>query len=197
LLWPAVGDIQTVLVEDNTLPLPDSCVDYLLAVHCLEVSESARSLLREMWRVLKPEGRLLIVVPNRRGVWARLDTTPFGHGRPYSRGQLERLLSDALFTPVDWSTALHLPPVDRPLVLRSATALERLGSRAWPAFAGVILVEAKKELMAPIGKVARKRILPELIPAREAPLRGSRHASVDARQVIGRDPNRARAIPPT
>ena len=70
-------------------------------------------LLREMWRVLTPEGRLLLIVPNRRGVWARLDTTPFGHGRPYSRGQLERLLTDALFTPLEWTTrALHA--ADRP-----------------------------------------------------------------------------------
>jgi alpha-ketoglutarate-dependent 2,4-dichlorophenoxyacetate dioxygenase len=51
-----------------------------------------------------PEGRLLLIVPNRRGIWARLDSTPFGHGRPYSRGQLERLLGDALFTPLEWTS---------------------------------------------------------------------------------------------
>ena len=41
-------------------------------------------------------GRLLIVVPNRRGVWARSDTTPFGHGRPYSRSQITHLLARGL-----------------------------------------------------------------------------------------------------
>ena len=46
------------------------------------------ALLREVWRVLAAGGRLLAVVPNRRGVWARIDTTPFGHGRPYSRSQI-------------------------------------------------------------------------------------------------------------
>ena len=100
LVWPAAGNGHTVMVEEAMLPLPDACVDRLLAVHCLEASERTGALLREMWRVLTPEGRLLLVVPNRRGVWARLDTTPFGHGRPYSRGQLERLLTDALFTPL-------------------------------------------------------------------------------------------------
>ncbi len=165
LMWPATGPVHSVLVEEETLPLPDACVDYLLAVHCLEASERVRPLLREMWRVLKPEGRLLIVVPNRRGVWARMDTTPFGHGRPYSPGQLERLLSDALFTPVEWGAALYLPPIDRPLVLRSAMAIERMGARLWPAFAGVIIVEAKKELVAPIGKGARSRVLQDLVPA--------------------------------
>jgi SAM-dependent methyltransferase len=180
LVWPASGPLGAVLVEEANFPLPDASVDNLLAVHCLEVSEGVRPLLREIWRVLKPEGRLLIVVPNRRGVWARLDTTPFGHGRPYSRAQLERLLTDALFTPLDWGAALYLPPVDRPLVLRSATALERLGARAWPAFAGLILVEAKKELTAPIGTPSRARSLKELIPARSNPVSKDGYTPFDA-----------------
>lgn len=173
LMWPATGRLHSVVVEEENLPLPDACVDNLLAVHCLEASEQVRILLREMWRVLKPEGKLLIVVPNRRGVWARLDTTPFGHGQPYSRAQLERLLSEALFTPVDWGAALYLPPVDRQLVLRSAMAIERLGARAWPAFAGVILVEAKKELTAPIGKGVQSRPLKSLVPVRGLPVLSS------------------------
>jgi len=169
VVWPSTGAVHTVVVDEENLPLPDASVDNLLAVHCLEASEHARALLREIWRVLKPDGRIIIVVPNRRGVWARLDTTPFGHGQPYSPTQLKRLLSEALFTPIDLGAALYLPPIDRPLVLKSAMAMERLGARLWPAFAGVIMVEAKKELMAPIGKVSRIRVLRELVPARGVP----------------------------
>src|SRR5262245_5412832 len=86
--WPREGASHSVLVDDDRLPLADGSVDRLLAVHCLEVADSTRHLLREMWRVLAPEGRTILVVPNRRGVWARLDNTPFGQGRPYSRRQL-------------------------------------------------------------------------------------------------------------
>src|SRR6476619_7021006 len=112
LAWPASGNSRTVLVEEAMLPLADASVDRLLAVHCLETSERVGPLLREIWRVLTPEGRVLLIVPNRRGIWARLDTTPFGHGRPYSRGQLERLLKDALFSPLEWTSALYMPPID-------------------------------------------------------------------------------------
>lgn len=163
LVWPHNGPVMTSLIETESLPLPDNSVDRLLVVHCLEVADAVRPLLREMWRVLAPEGRLLMVVPNRRGVWARLDTTPFGHGRPYSRGQLEKLLVDALFTPLDWSGALHVPPIDRKILLRSAIAFERVGARFAPGFAGVIVVEAKKELMAPVGRVAAARAVRELV----------------------------------
>jgi SAM-dependent methyltransferase len=164
LVWPRNGPTQSVLVQEDRLPLPDGSVDRLLAVHCLEMAERVRPLLREIWRVLSPEGRLMLVVPNRRGVWARLDNTPFGQGRPYSRRQLEALLVEALFTPLDCGGALYMPPLGRRMLLRSATAWERVGAAVSPAFSGVIIVEARKELIAPIGKVAKTRALRKLVP---------------------------------
>jgi len=155
--WPRDGASQSVLVSDDRLPLADGSVDRLLAVHCLEVAENTRQLLREMWRVLAPEGRVILVVPNRRGVWARLDNTPFGQGRPYSRRQLEKLLHEAMFTPLDWGGALYFPPLGRQMLLRSSTAWERVGAGVSPAFCGVLIVEASKELIAPIGKPVKVR----------------------------------------
>lgn len=165
LVWPPSGDTLSVLVDEARLPLPDNSVDRLMAIHCLEASEQIGPLLREIWRVLTAEGRMIVIVPNRRGLWARVDATPFGQGRPFSRGQLEKLLTAALFTPLDWTFALHMPPFDWPIVRRSATAWERLGARVSPTFAGVVMVEARKELMAPLGKTA-PRDLRDLAAAR-------------------------------
>lgn len=169
LVWPRVGTKLVSLVEEERLPLRDNSVDRVLVAHGLEVALRPGAYLREIWRVLAAEGSLLMVVPNRRGVWARIDTTPFGQGRPYSRSQLERLLRDALFTPVGWDGALHFPPIDRRIVLRAATAVERIGARISPAFAGVIVVEARKELVAPLGKRVPARALRELVTIRRDP----------------------------
>lgn len=166
LVWPSSGPRLTALVEEGRLPLPDNSVDKLLVVHCLEVAENVRPLLRELWRVLTPQGRLLLVAPNRRGIWARLDTSPFGQGRPYSRAQLDELLRETMFTPLDWGAALYVPPLDRPLILRSAPAFERVGQRLPQGFAGVIIAEAAKELMAPVGKAATAPARSILIPSR-------------------------------
>lgn len=155
LVWPSNGRVNAVLVEEDRLPLPDNSVDRLLLVHCLEVADRPAPMLRELWRVLAPEGRMLLVVPNRRGVWARVDTTPFGHGRPFSRSQLEQLLTSAMFTMVDCDRALYAPPLEQRLILKSSLAIERLGARVSPPFAGVLIVEARKEVTAQIGKPQR------------------------------------------
>lgn len=164
LVWPQNGRSRSAIVDEDQLPLADNSVDRLLVVHLLEGAGARASiLLREMWRVLKPEGRILLIVPNRRGLWSRRDITPFGHGQPYSRGQLERLLQNAMLAPLDWGGALHVPPVDHPLFVRSATAFERVGSRFWPSFSGLLMVEARKETVAPLVEAVpqrRVRLLP-------------------------------------
>lgn len=80
--WPVADLSSTALVFDEELPLPDASIDRVLMVHSLEFAESPRETMKEIWRVLAPGGRLIIVVPNRRGVWAQMEHTPFGSGRP-------------------------------------------------------------------------------------------------------------------
>jgi len=150
ITWPKKGPYLTCLVENWQLPLIDASVDRILAIHSLEMSEASPRFLREIWRVLKPEGRVLFVVPNRRSLWSRLDTTPFGHGRPYSQGQMDRLLSGAMFQPTEMTTALHIPPFKLPAILRTARAWERFGASLTPGFGGLILIEAIKQVAAPI-----------------------------------------------
>ena len=97
--------------QEDALPFPDLCFDRILLVHGLEAAEHARRLLREVWRVLKDDGRLLVVAPNRRGMWAYVESTPFGHGQPYSAGQIGRLLAASLFRVERRDAALFMPPV--------------------------------------------------------------------------------------
>ncbi|RFC67830.1 MULTISPECIES: class I SAM-dependent methyltransferase [Mesorhizobium] len=165
--WPGEKPSATALVFEEELPLVDSSVDRVLLVHTLEHSENPRETLNEIWRVLSPAGRVVIVVPNRRGVWARFEHTPFGTGRPYSRGQLDALLREANFTPSAWADALFCPPSKRRWVLRLHSSLERLGRRFWPIFSGVIVVEAQKRLYQalPAAKRASRRVfVPVLTP---------------------------------
>lgn len=169
LVWPHGAPGHSLLVEEAHWPLPDNSVDRLLAVHSLEQAERVGPLLREMWRVLAPEGRLLVIAPNRRGVWSRMDATPFGHGLPFSRAQLESQLNDALFTPVHWGEALYFPPLARRMLLKASPTIERVGSRLSIGVAGVVIVEARKETMAPIVGGYRASEARRLKPLETAP----------------------------
>jgi SAM-dependent methyltransferase len=177
--WPTVRPTLSALVDDLELPLPDASVDRVLLVHALEMSQNPTALLREVWRVLASGGQLLAVVPNRRGLWARMDTTPFGHGRPYSRSQIMSLMRDAWFTPVSWSEALYVPPIQRGWFLRSAVAWERVGATLSAPFAGVHIVDATKQVYRAIPARREKRVLvPALKPALSPAPRGlAREAS--------------------
>jgi SAM-dependent methyltransferase len=155
LHWPADGPGAVTLCDEAEIPVPDVSIDRVLMVHGLECSEQLRPMLREVWRILADGGRLLAVVPNRRGIWARLDRTPFGHGYPYTPGQLNRLLRDTLFSPLRVERALFVPPSRSRMVIASAPAWENIGVRWFPTFSGVLLIEAGKEIYAPTVEPAR------------------------------------------
>lgn len=144
--WPRAGGGLTALADETSLPFPDRCIDRILMVHALESTEQTRPMLREVWRVLADGGRLLVVTSNRRGVWSRFERTPFGHGRPYSPGQLSRGLRETMFAPYRTATALYVPPFHSRMILSSAAAWEKVGQRWFTGFAGVAMVEATKQI---------------------------------------------------
>lgn len=163
--WPGEGPNATALVAEDALPLADASVDRVLVVHSLEVAASARDQLREIWRILAPGGRVLVVVPNRSGIWARLESTPFGYGRPFGRSQLTVLLREAMFSPLGWTEALAVPPFRHRPWLRTGTTWERVGRLLWPAFAGVLIVEATKQLYQGVPVQQRRPAAAKLKPA--------------------------------
>src|SRR6266436_6434106 len=150
LKWPSARPGLSALVDELELPLPDAAVDRVLLVHALEMAHDPGALLREVWRVLA----------------AGMDTTPFGHGRPYSRTQINFLLRETWFTPIGWSEALYVPPIARGWFLRSAMAWERAGSTISAPFAGVHIVEATKQVYRAVpARRERQRLVPALEPA--------------------------------
>ena len=149
-------------------------IDRALIVHAVETAEQLRPMMREVWRVLAGNGRVVVVAPNRRGLWARREGNPFGSGRSYSMTQLSRLMRDTMFTPLQSTTALYVPPSERRMVMTGAEAWEEIGSRWFPLFGGVVMVEAEKQIYAGVPRAQRRRRR-ELVPAAR-PAHGIRQA---------------------
>jgi len=153
--WPSTGPNRTCLIDEGALPLANALVDRILAVHVLEESPDPLALLREVFRVLAPSGRVILAVTARHGLWADAESSPFGHGRPFSRRQLEHLVREAELEPVGWTRALYAPPMAS--LSRWAEGFEQIGAVLWPAFAGLILIEAVKNTFALRPRGARVR----------------------------------------
>ena len=143
--WPAGLPSVSVLVEETRWPLETGHVDRLVVMHGLETTDSASDLLDECYRVLGPGGEVLFIVPNRSGLWARSDATPFGYGRPYSLSQLDTQLKQHDFLRMANASVLYQPPSTRRFWMKTAPAWERIG-RAIPAVmaGGVLIVRASK-----------------------------------------------------
>ncbi len=144
--WPKGRPGATAMMRDGQLPLPDRSVDRIVLLHALEDVASVQPFLREIWRALADSGRLLAIAANRRGLWCRADSAPFGHGRPFSVGQLRQTLTTAMFAVEQETHALYALPNRRALSLRSADAAERFGRRWLPGFGGVVMIDAAKSL---------------------------------------------------
>jgi SAM-dependent methyltransferase len=162
--WPSSGLSSSALVDADQVPLRDGSVDRVIVAHALEMAHDPAELMAEMWRILSPGGRIIVIAPNRAGLWARMDVTPFGHGRPYSRGQLMGLMREALFTPIHWGEALYVPPVKRRIMLKSARGWDRIGRALGLPFAGVHVIEATKQVFRPATVKKVSRMLPQAAP---------------------------------
>jgi SAM-dependent methyltransferase len=151
--WPDDAANLTCLADETDLPFETNSIDRLILIHSLEFTGLLKPAMEELWRILKSNGRILVVVPNRMGLWARADWTPFGRGTPYSAGQVEEFLTENLFIPERTERALFIPPFKRQTLLRSAGLWEKIGHKICPAMGGLIFVEASKQIYAGSGKV--------------------------------------------
>ena len=165
-LWPHGARVAACLGDEFRLPFPNALFDRILMIHALEESDDAFAALAEARRVLAPSGRIIVVAAARGGMWAHAEHTPFGHGRPFTRSQLEEAVRAAELEPTAWSRALYAPPYR--FFAPWAEAVEQIGSKLAAPASGVVMLEAVKQTFAvrPRGVLApaRRRIILQPAP---------------------------------
>lgn len=180
--WPDSEKNLVAMAENGRLPFENNSIDRALMIHNLEFFNDIEENLQEVWRVLRPTGRLLVITPNRTALWAQADWTPFGKGRPFTTGQLSATLMENKFVLERSEQALFMPPLSWPVILRSAGVLEKYSRYVWP-LGGVHVVEASKQLYAPINKggSGSKVSVKNIIGVRPPVPQGSARAGANSR----------------
>jgi SAM-dependent methyltransferase len=148
--WPPGKDNVVFMAHESALPLPENSMNRVLLAHSVENTEQLSWMMREIWRVLTPGGRVLAIIPNRRGLWARSPKSPFGYGRPFSAAQWKDLLESHQLTCTRSEPALFMPPLAWKFAWRAAARIEKVGKFCCRPIGGVWLIEAEKQLHAAI-----------------------------------------------
>lgn len=157
--WPDNEHNSLAVCEDRHLPVETQRMDRILVMHALETSEHPQQFLEELWRILDGNGRMIVVVPNRSGMWSRAENTPFGQGHPYSLTQLRQALVDTGFTVDRYIRALYVPCGRSRILISLAPLIERIGRKFFPAFGGLLMIEVSKQLFSPTAISTEKEFL--------------------------------------
>jgi SAM-dependent methyltransferase len=179
----AVADFLT---DFTALPFPANSIDLLVLPHALEFSADPHAALREVERVLVPEGRVLICGLNPASLW--------GWRQQRSRWW-QRWGGGVAFMPEwgdligywrlrDWLRLLsfevevgrfgcYRPALNSPDWLRRWEWMDRLGSRWWPIFGAAYFLVATKRvrgirLLGSVRRPAAKRKVATVPVARQS-----------------------------
>jgi SAM-dependent methyltransferase len=184
-----------ILSDPEQLAIASDSIDAVLLPHTLERTESPHALLREVDRVLRADGQLLVLSVATDGLWGlRHYLSPGGYPRGRERGIREGRLRDWLellsFEVGDVRPYCHTAPIDRVKQLRLLPR-EDLAKRWTPMFAGGYLLRAQKRVrpLTPIKlklKPARLRVVGGIVepaararlPAPDSPARRTRLKAV-------------------
>lgn len=180
-----LSEPRVALVTDAAaLPFPPASLDLVLLPHTLELSADPHQVLREVERVLVPEGRVVISGLNPASLWGLRQA----RGRLAGRVGLSALGAGNLYLPAagefigpwrlrDWLRLLgfeveserfgcYRPAVRTEKWLQRSAWMDRAGARWWPIFGAVYMVVAVKRVrgMRLLGPAWKPRRLPAAAP---------------------------------
>lgn len=147
ITWPNTACSQTAIVNGHNLPIANRAVDRLIVVHGLECCQSSEKLIKEMNRIIAPDGEILIIFPNKAGIWSHTSNTPFACGEHYTMSQLNTALSKNGFAITSEERFLYFPPTQSLYTQSFFAPVEMMGAYFLPYFSGLNAIAAKKRTL--------------------------------------------------
>ncbi|MGB5133363.1 MAG: methyltransferase domain-containing protein [Steroidobacteraceae bacterium] len=153
-----------LIAEPSALALQSDSVDVMLLPHTLEFEPDPHEVLREVGRVLRGEGELLVLGFEPLSSWSLRNAftrggCPPGLKRTISESRLADWLKLLGFEVGAAERYLYAPPIRALHTGKARGWLERIGRRAWPRMSGAYLLHARKRVhsMTPVRLRTRMR----------------------------------------
>lgn len=149
---PPLSWTPAVVADSRALPLADACMDLLILPHTLELSPDPHATLREVVRVLVPEGKVLIFGLNPWSLWGAqhvlerpaVDAANATRGIAYLRLRDWLRLMELEVEAVDFGC--FAPHVQQPRWQQRWGWMNRVGAKTWPILGAVYCVVAIKRV---------------------------------------------------
>jgi SAM-dependent methyltransferase len=161
----AVVDRDVLLTNYEALPFPDNSLDLLVLPHTLEMSFDPHATLREVERVLVPEGRVVVCGFNPTSLWGM--SHRWGKGLPemgdfIGHWRLRDWLRLLSFDVQSTRLGCYRPPMKSERWLQRYDWMDMAGQKWWPIFGAAYCVVAIKRvrgtrLLSPVWKRAKAR----------------------------------------
>lgn len=177
------GNGVHISLEMEELPFETDSFDLVILPHVLEFSDNPHEILREVERVLRPEGQLIISSFNPRSLWGMRRWLGSKQGYPWcgrfiALPRMKDWLALLGFEIAGGRFACYAPPLSNPNWLHRLSFLEPSGDRWWAVCGGVYFLHAIKRVpgMRVIRPQWNKGLVGKLLPVapklnREVPQR--------------------------
>ncbi len=140
------GEIS--LDAEAKIPLAEDSIDKVIVIHCLEFQEDFENILKEIWHVLKPSGKVIFIIPNKNSLWSKLNFSPFFQGKSFSHIKIQKSISEYMFSILQIESTLHFFPNLYKIFPRILIKTDKISSKF--CLGGVILLEAEKRLISSV-----------------------------------------------
>jgi SAM-dependent methyltransferase len=143
--------LEVINVDENILPAHNDVYDKIICIHGAEISNKLPNLISEFWRILAPNGKLILIAANQDSFW-RKSKTPFASGMSYTKYQLIQVMAHNKFFVRTATRALFFPRAGAKLY---GKYLEKIGGVLWNVNGGVNIIYAQKMIFSPRGRKIR------------------------------------------
>ena len=153
------------------LPIAADSVDLVILMHHLSNTSEPHAVLREAFRILIPEGRLIIIDFNPMSLWGLrgfmqswLERVPF-RGHFYTARRIDDWMRLLGFDQEQHLRVGYMPPIQKSSITRRLTWLEK-GSKRWLRFAGALNLMVYTKNISPLTPVRHRWVTRKILPTR-------------------------------